>query len=49
MGMITRMLTGLLLRPAWLLGPDRAKWLEWLVAEASQTRARTALRRSSSR
>ncbi len=39
MGMITRMLTGLLLRSAWLLGPDRGERLEGLVAEASETRA----------
>ena len=39
MAMITRMLTGLLTRSAWLLGPDRAEWIEGLVAEASETRA----------
>ncbi|MGP0050566.1 MAG: hypothetical protein ACLPZR_17170 [Solirubrobacteraceae bacterium] len=39
MTIITRMLTGLLTRSAWLLGPDRAEWLEGLVAEATETRA----------
>jgi hypothetical protein len=39
MGMITRVLTGLLTRSAWLLGPDRARWLEGLVAEATESRA----------
>jgi hypothetical protein len=39
MAMITRMLTGLLTRSAWLLGPDRVEWIEGLVAEASETRA----------
>ncbi|MGO9899762.1 MAG: hypothetical protein ACLP0J_08735 [Solirubrobacteraceae bacterium] len=36
---ITRMLTGLLLRSAWLLAPSRAEWIEGLVAEASEPRA----------
>jgi hypothetical protein len=35
---IARILTGLLLRSAWLLGPDRALWLEGLVAEATEAR-----------
>ena len=39
MAMITRMLTGLLTRSAWLLGPDRAEWIEGLVAELSEIRA----------
>ncbi len=38
MSVIARMLTGLL-RSAWLLGPDRAEWLEGLVAEATEARA----------
>ena len=36
---IARMLTGLLMRSAWLLGPPRAEWLEGLVAEATNIRA----------
>ena len=38
MSVIARILTGLLMRSAWLLGPDRAEWLEGLVAEATETR-----------
>jgi hypothetical protein len=38
MSVIARMLTGLLMRSAWLLGPDRAEWLEGLIAEATETR-----------
>lgn len=38
-GLIARMLTGLLMRSAWLLGPDRAEWLEGLIAEAPETQA----------
>jgi hypothetical protein len=38
MSLIARMLTSLLMGSAWLLGPDRAEWLEGLVAEATQTR-----------
>jgi hypothetical protein len=37
--MITRMVTRLLTRSAWLLGPDRVEWIEGLVAEASEARA----------
>jgi len=36
---ISRLLTGLLMRSAWLLGPARAEWLEGLVAEATHIRA----------
>ena len=39
MSLIARMLTNLLMGSAWLLGPDRAEWLEGLVAEATETRA----------
>jgi hypothetical protein len=38
MSLIARMLTSLLMGSAWLLGPDRAEWLEGLVAEATETR-----------
>ena len=36
---VARMLGGLLLRSAWLLPPDRAEWLEGLIAEAAETRS----------
>jgi hypothetical protein len=39
MAIVARMLAGLLLRSAWLLPPDRAEWLEGLVAEATETRS----------
>ena len=38
MARITRMLTGLLTRSAWLLPEDRAEWLEGLVAETDELR-----------
>ena len=38
MSLIARMLTSLLMGSAWLVGPDRAEWLEGLVAEATETR-----------
>ncbi len=38
MARITRMLTGLLTRSAWLLPEDRAEWLEGLVAETNELR-----------
>ena len=38
MSLIARMLTSLLMGSTWLLGPDRAEWLEGLVAEATETR-----------
>jgi hypothetical protein len=39
MGLIARMLAGLLMRSAWLLPHGRADWLEGLVGEAAATRA----------
>ena len=39
MGLIARMLAGLLMRSGWLLPHGRADWLEGLVAEAAATRA----------
>jgi len=38
MSLIARILTGLLMGSAWLLGPERAEWLEGLVVEATETR-----------